>query len=325
MGYCRQTALPSKEPVSLTEAKTYCNIPLSVSDANNDAMITGFIQGAREYAENCTGRCLAQRALQLVLDSHPYYVDTIQTQQAYPPSYYSLPRYSTTLWNYSQMIKLPYPPLKSVQSMRYIAPDGTANTLNQDVDFVLDRINEPARIFPLVGKYWPPDLYVANAVQINYTAGYDPDPAAQKDVHTAGAAIGNVAIAGNVLTVTAPNEFVAGQSVIFSGLATATFLNGQTVTVLTASPTQFTAAFNHADYPGAGDSGTAALSAPGQQPDSTVLLAVPQVVRTFILMAVGHWYFNREVAVSSQPGTLPHHMEALLNSQMVPDFAPTRG
>lgn len=181
MGYCRQTALPSAEPVSLAQVKTFLRLPSGF--IAEDAMITGFIQGAREKGEILTGRGLAQRAFTQVLDSHPYYTDAVQSQQAYPPDYYSLPRYSTTLWNYSQMIKLSYPPVISVEAMTYIGSDGAAHVLNQDVDFVLDRITEPARIFPMPGQYWPADLYVANALRIDFTAGYDPDPAATDD-HT---------------------------------------------------------------------------------------------------------------------------------------------
>ena len=53
----------------------------------------------------------------------------------------------------------------------------------QDVDFILDRITEPARIFPLAGGYWPPSLYVANALEIDFTSGYDADPQAV-DIHS---------------------------------------------------------------------------------------------------------------------------------------------
>jgi hypothetical protein len=66
--------------------------------------------------------------------------------------------------------------------MRSVKPDGTILTLHPDVDFILDRITEPARIFPLPGQYWPADLYVPNALEIDFTAGYDPDPSAV-DVH----------------------------------------------------------------------------------------------------------------------------------------------
>lgn len=174
--YARQTALPASEPVALADMKQFLRVDPGFAD--DDVLITGFIQAAREVAEVYTGRALAQRTFVLVLDSFPYYTDTIQSQLAYPPSYYSLPRYSTTLWNYSQMIKLPFPPVISVQNINYVDTTGNIQTLNQDTDFVLDSTTEQARIFPLPGQYWPADLYVANATQINFTAGYDPNPAA---------------------------------------------------------------------------------------------------------------------------------------------------
>ena len=52
-----------------------------------------------------------------------------------------------------------------------------------------------------------------------------------------------VSIVNNTLTVTANNEFSVGQMVLLSGLTNATFLNGKTVQVLTASDTDFTALF----------------------------------------------------------------------------------
>jgi hypothetical protein len=180
MSYCRQMTLPAAEVITLAQAKNYLRVGAGFTD--DDALILGHIQAAREHAETVTGRAIAQRTFRLVLDSHPYYTDTIQSQLAYPPSYYSLPRYSTTLWNYSQMIKLPFSPVISVQQMRYVATDGNPVELHQDTDFILDRDSEPARIFPMPGQYWPADLYVANACEIDFTAGYDPDPT-KTDTH----------------------------------------------------------------------------------------------------------------------------------------------
>ena len=72
------------------------------------------------------------------------------------------------------------------------------------------------------------------------------------------ATITNVQVLGNILTVTAANTFMAGGTIYnFSGLTTATFLNGQTVTIQTASGTQFTAQYTYPDYPSAPDTGTA--------------------------------------------------------------------
>src|SRR5208282_4759473 len=51
-----------------------------------------------------------------------------------------------------------------------------------------------------------------------------------------------VSIVGGTVTVTAPNGLSVGTKVVGAGFATLTGLNGLTLTVLTASPTQFTAA-----------------------------------------------------------------------------------
>lgn len=72
--------------------------------------------------------------------------------------------------------------------------------------------------------------------------------------------ITEVAIASSILTITC-NENVAstlavGISGTFSGLTTATFLNGQTVTITSVVGNQFTAAFSHANYGPASDTGT---------------------------------------------------------------------
>jgi hypothetical protein len=70
--------------------------------------------------------------------------------------------------------------------------------------------------------------------------------------------ITNIALVSNVLTVTAANNLQSGQSVTFSGIATSTYLNGQTIRVLTASGTQFTASYTHANDPSHPDTGSAA-------------------------------------------------------------------
>jgi hypothetical protein len=70
------------------------------------------------------------------------------------------------------MIKLYYPPAIEVQGIDYTDTNGVNQTLEQDTDFLLDNINEPARIFPLPGQMWPPCLYVPNAVRIRFTAGF---------------------------------------------------------------------------------------------------------------------------------------------------------
>lgn len=72
-------------------------------------------------------------------------------------------------------------------------------------------------------------------------------------------AITFIAITSNVVTVTTlGHHFKAGDLVVFSGVGTATFLNGMTVTVLSAglTGTVFTANFTHANYPSTADTGS---------------------------------------------------------------------
>lgn len=171
MGYCRQTALPETEPVQLSLARAYLRLPRSFT--SEDVLINELIQAAREEGERLSKRALARRTFVQVMDSQ-----TADAPQAYPAEFYCLPQWSTSLWNDAQKIELGYSPVISVQRMRIVQPDGTIAELLPDVDFVLDRISEPARLFPIPGKYWPATLRVANAVQIDFTAGYDADPAA---------------------------------------------------------------------------------------------------------------------------------------------------
>jgi hypothetical protein len=70
------------------------------------------------------------------------------------------------------------------------------------------------------------------------------------------ATITNIAIASNVLTVTCANSFKAGQVVFFKNMGTNTFLNSQQATIATASGSQFTAVFAHADVASGADTGT---------------------------------------------------------------------
>jgi hypothetical protein len=243
MAYLIEAVAPAAEPLLVADVKNF----LKLSVSNDDTYIADLIQSAREEVEGFTGRSIVNKGYIQALDSFPYFVDTVMSQMAYPPSYYSLPRYSTTLWNYSQMIKLLRSPLQNVTKITYsdsitgnidsLYPslfnwmplneyflgdqiedsNGKVQTVtgvaeNQDGntsmsgptqpawnvtvggttadggitwtnngpppdtgDFVYDNISAPPRIFPNPGQTWPPVLYVPNAVQIHFTAGYGND------------------------------------------------------------------------------------------------------------------------------------------------------
>lgn len=241
--YIVEETAPLAEPLLLADVKNF----LKVNVSNDDTFIQDLIQSAREEVEGYTGRSIVNKGYRQSHDSFPYFVDSMMSQMAYPPSYYSLPRYSTTLWNYSQMIKLLRSPLQAVTSISYANSDtgetdylypalfswerlteyfigdaiedsngnmqvvtvvgendenGTSmsgptapawstvvngtttdggltwtcqGTPPDTGDFVYDADSCPPRIFPLPGQTWPPVLYVPNAVQIHFTAGYGND------------------------------------------------------------------------------------------------------------------------------------------------------
>lgn len=322
MGYVLATANPAKEPISLAEAKNY--LRLDPSSTQDEAHISMLISAAREHAERITAKAIAQRTFRQVMDSMPYYTDTIQSQLAYPPNYYSLPRYSTTLWNYSQMIKLFYPPVVSVQQIRFVDANGNAQALHQDVDFVLDRQTYPARIFPIPGAYWPPNYYVPNSCEIDFTAGYCNDTAAAPSTHAvaggatvafsggggSGAAGVPVIVGGAVvaIVITSPGTgYTSAPAIAITGgggtgaTATAT-LTGTTVTGATIT---------------AGGSGYT-LNPPGQQPDSIVPVALPATLKRIMLLLLNFWYDNRSAEA-------PPEIDSMLMAEACIDFQPTRG
>lgn len=93
------------------------------------------------------------------------------------------------------------------------------------------------------------------------------------------ATISQVQVSGNILTITtsAPHTFLPGTKVTFSGVGTATFLNGQTVSIVSTASTTFTASFTHANWSPTPDTGTAsdADTGNGYVAIGTALVAVP--------------------------------------------------
>src|SRR5574340_558060 len=128
MAYVVVASAPEADVLALDAAKKFLRVPLNFKDDDN--LISSLIVAAREMVEVHTGRSVVKKSYVQYLDSFPYYTDTVMSQQAYPPSYYSLPRYSTTLWNYSQMVKLFFSPLASVSHIHYLSStDGRPKAL----------------------------------------------------------------------------------------------------------------------------------------------------------------------------------------------------
>lgn len=306
MAGLRVEIAPQGMPVSLADMKNYLKVPY----LDDDALISMMISGATELVEAFTARSLINKGYVQTLDSPPYFTDTVMSQMAYPPSYYSLPRYSTTLWNYSQMIKLLVSPLVSVTNIAYLS----------SVD------SQYHSLLPAPPP-WYPNIAIAAGAQFEDgngnlitaqnagTSGFNPP--------TWATIIGNTTIDNP-----GPNQVVwlnGGpaqlNSLSVSGDAANTFFF-DTV----SEPPRI--------FPGpAGSFWPSVLYVPnafqihfvaGHGANSTIA-KVPVPLIQAIHQLVAGWYGNREAFSPGNMKEMPYHIKMLLWSKRVLDMQPTRG
>jgi uncharacterized phiE125 gp8 family phage protein len=130
---------PAAEPVSLSEAKEH----LRITGTDEDALITTFIEAAREYCEEYQNRAYITQTWDLSLDE-------------FPDSPYSLPK----------------PPLQSISSIKYYDQDGTEDEFNAS-NYLVDTASVKGRVSLAYGKSWPSvGLQPMNGVIIQFIAGY---------------------------------------------------------------------------------------------------------------------------------------------------------
>lgn len=137
MGW-KVTLAPSVEPVTLAQAKAH----LRVEHADEDAFIEALITVAREEAEQQLDRSISLQTIRLVLDAFP-----------------------------AGPIRLPRGPVVSVSAVRYYDADGVPRTVSSS-DYALDDAQVEAWLLPAYGTTWPAARDQANAVEIDYVAGW---------------------------------------------------------------------------------------------------------------------------------------------------------
>lgn len=125
-------------PVDLVSAKLH----LRVDHADEDALITALIAAAVDMASQHTGRSIAKCTWLLCLDAFPI-----------------------------AAMRLLWPPVLSVESVKYLDADGVEQTL-PTASYIVDAHSEPARLVAASGQAWPATLPTPNAVTVRYTAGY---------------------------------------------------------------------------------------------------------------------------------------------------------
>jgi len=145
------------EPFTLAEAKAFLELPeRSPTDEAEDAMIEGFIRGARFQAEIAQNRDLVAKQYDLTLDYFTY-----------------LPGLYSSFTTAGGEIKL-RTPLVSVDLVSYKDSDGNTTTLAEDTDYIVDLSR--GIMMPPYNKSWP--IFVAwpsSAVLVRFTSGLAAD------------------------------------------------------------------------------------------------------------------------------------------------------
>jgi uncharacterized phiE125 gp8 family phage protein len=142
---------PTVEPLTLAEVKAH----LRVDHTDEDSIIALYLQAARmnlEGPEGFLGRAIVTQVWELVIDAFP-----------------------------ESEIKIPLPPLQTVDSIRYDDPAGDEQIVDT-TDYWVDNVSEPGWVVPTT--MWPTPLDAVNAVRIRFTAGYPPDTASPPDLTT---------------------------------------------------------------------------------------------------------------------------------------------
>lgn len=114
------------------------------SGAALDAELEDKVRGITEDAEHLTGRAFISQTWQLTMD-------------AFPPA-----------------IKLPHPPIVSVDHVKFYDAAGVLQVLDPQ-DYMVDTASEPGWILPAPGRAWPATAARINAVEVQYVCGYGDD------------------------------------------------------------------------------------------------------------------------------------------------------
>lgn len=127
-----------EQPLGVDTARRWANL----DDTGDDLVLQMMIAARASAAAQETGRSIALTEWELTLDG-------------FPPG----------------EIRLSWPPIVEVVSVKYIDPSGVLQTL-PDTQYVLDGKTLPGWLLTAAGASWPATADTANAVTVTYRAGY---------------------------------------------------------------------------------------------------------------------------------------------------------
>tara|TARA_R110000868_G_scaffold61095_1_gene185817 strand:+ start:195 stop:863 length:669 start_codon:yes stop_codon:yes gene_type:complete len=152
---------PALEPISRIEAREHLRLDEDV----DDRQIRIYIQAARNWAENYTGRAFINRTMKMYLDGFSAVDEPLWEGMRTGPS----------VIKYNNYLQLALNPVYSVTSIKYFSDNDTEYTWGTE-NYYADIISEPAKIVIRDGGTYPTDLRAANGLEINFIAGYGENP-----------------------------------------------------------------------------------------------------------------------------------------------------
>lgn len=139
----RRTEAPAELPLRVDDS---LRLQLRLFDDAEDAIIEAMVAAATEHLDGkdgILGRALIEQSWELLLDSFPC----------------------------ASEIRIPLPPLRSVESITYVDSNGDTQTLATSV-YAVDTASEPGVVSLKYGQTWPSTRCQRNAVTIAFTCGY---------------------------------------------------------------------------------------------------------------------------------------------------------
>jgi len=132
---------PTLKPISVAALKTH----LRIDHADEDEYLAALIDVATQFVEERAWRALLTQTREVALDE----------------------------WPVEREIELPFAPIQSVISVKYITPQGAVVVVAPE-NVVLNAVCEPGKLVLQRGASWPSaELAATGGVRVQYVCGWD--------------------------------------------------------------------------------------------------------------------------------------------------------
>ena len=137
-----RTVAPSVGTVTLVEAKAHLRVDIK----DDDTLISALILAADGWVEGYLERSLITQTWEHTRDAFPWWA-----------------------------FELPFPPLQSITSIKYIDTDGVEQTFSSSL-YLVDTSSTVGRVAPAWGEVWPSTRNQMGAVTVTLTTGFGSAP-----------------------------------------------------------------------------------------------------------------------------------------------------